>query len=139
MQAVDVLLGVLVGAGLAGFFAALLIRGKTQQVQESQTALRATEERLQAEQVAKATFEERARDVTAKEEALERLRGELEQLRVEHKRMEGEMLSDRRSFEERKTELDQTIKDAEQRFQDAFKALAALRKRRKQKTRVEAP
>jgi len=125
MQAVDVLLGVLVGAGLAGFFAALLIRGKTQQVQESQTALRATEERLQAEQVAKATFEERARDVTAKEEALERLRNELEQLRVEHKRMEGEMLSDRRSFEERKTELDQTIKDAEQRFQDAFKALAA--------------
>lgn len=118
MQAVDVLLGVLVGAGLAGIFAASLLRAKNREVQEAQ-------ERLQAEQIAKATFEERARDATTKEEALEKLRSELEDLRVEHKSMEGEMLSDRRSFEERKAELDQMLKEAEQRFQDAFKALAS--------------
>lgn len=80
MQAVDVLLGVFVGAGLAGIFAALALRAKSK---------------------------------------------ELGDLKIEHARLEEKMLSDQRSFDERKAELDQTIREAEQRFQDAFKALAS--------------
>lgn len=132
MQALGVLLGVLVGAVVAGGAFLFLLRTKSQQLDEATAGLKAAEEKLRDEQIAKAKLEERSLRVDAleaevreQEAALDSARNDLETLRLTLKGVEKERDSDRRSFEERKAELDKVIREADARLQDAFKALAS--------------
>jgi DNA recombination protein RmuC len=136
VSSVDVLIGLVVGLAIGAVAVWLAYRSRVDsmdtqlyQAQKEGQELREETTRLATE---RATFLERSKrvddlegELTAREETLNNIRTEFEDLRVKHERLEGIMQSERRSFEERKQELDQTLKEAETRFQDAFQALAS--------------
>ncbi|MBC8065230.1 MAG: DNA recombination protein RmuC [Chlorobia bacterium] len=136
MSGIDVLVGVLVGLAVGAVSVWLLLRGQISSLESEKTTveyevrnLREEMAKLSANEAAAEARAERIPDLEselrAKEKASEGFRSELEQLRVKFERIEGEMASDKRSFEERKAELESTLKQAEETLTTAFKSLAS--------------
>lgn len=135
MDGVSVLIGVLVGLVVGGIGVWSLTKRQLISLENEKSREELEAKRLQEEMgklaATQAAAEARAERIPAledelvqKESAIEAFRGELEQLRINFKALEGQAASDRRSFEERKAELEATITQAEEKMKEAFDSLA---------------
>lgn len=132
----DALVGVLVGLAIGSVGVWLLLKKQISSLEEEKSSEEYEVKKLREEMVKasglQAAAEARAEripdlenELRVKEQASEGFRAEMEQLRVKCERLEGEMASDRRSFDERKLELESTLKQAEETLTTAFKSLAS--------------
>lgn len=132
----EVIVGVLVGLLVGAMGVWLLQRGRVSdlgtEVYQAESEVKRLQDALQAASTSQATAEARAEripdleeQVRVKERAIDGFRDELELIKVKCERLEGEMASEKRSFEERKAELESTLKQAEETLTNAFKSLAS--------------
>ena len=129
MAGMDAVIGVLAGLIVGAVGVWLLLRGRL-------AALEA-EAKISAEGNAKSNIDLAAArvrldrlnqlesDILAKEKAVEEFRTELEGLKVKSAELEGQLITERRSYEERKAELERTLNQAEETMKAAFDSLAA--------------
>lgn len=122
---IEILAGLFVG-GLAVW---LLLRGRIAALAaESKTAAEANANSMVELAKAHARLERLDRlesEVSAKEKAVGDFRSELETLKVKSAELEGQLITERRSYEERKTELERALSQAEETMKAAFDSLAA--------------
>jgi len=124
-----VIVGVLVGLVVGAIGVWLLQRGR---ISGLDAEVKRLQDAFQTASTSQATAEARAEripeleeQIRQKEMAIEGFRDELELIKVKCVGLEGEMASEKRSFDERKAELESTLKQAEETLTNAFKSLAS--------------
>jgi DNA recombination protein RmuC len=125
----DIVIEVLVGLIVGGLGVWLLLRGRTATLLAEFKAAAEANAKLNADLSAAGARLERLEqleaDILAKEKAVDGFRSELESLRVKSAEMEGQLNTERRSYEERKLELERTLNQAEETMKATFDSLAA--------------
>ncbi|MCC7230975.1 MAG: hypothetical protein IT203_11330, partial [Fimbriimonadaceae bacterium] len=129
MPGAEVIVGVLVGLVVGAIGVWLLQRGR---ISGLDAEVKRLQDAFQTASTSQATAEARAEripeleeQIRQKEMAIEGFRDELELIKVKCVGLEGEMASEKRSFDERKAELESTLKQAEETLTNAFKSLAS--------------